>query len=31
MNEVTTPSAVAVKGEEHWTTKDGEVKLFLWE
>lgn len=31
MNEMTTPSTIAVKGEEHWTTKDGEVKLFLWE
>ncbi len=25
MNEMTT-----VKGQEHWTTKDGGVKLFLW-
>ena len=23
--------AAAIKGEEHWTTKDGGVKLFLWE
>ena len=28
MNEIAT---VAVSGEEHWTTKDGGVKLFLWE
>ena len=28
MNEMTTP---AIKGEEHWTTKDGGVKLFLFE
>ncbi len=28
MNEM---AKVAVKGEEHWTTKDGGVKLFLWE
>jgi pimeloyl-ACP methyl ester carboxylesterase len=27
MNEMTMP---AIKGEEHWTTKDGGVKLFLW-
>jgi pimeloyl-ACP methyl ester carboxylesterase len=31
MNEVTKPSAVAIKGEDHWTTKDGGVKLFLFE
>ena len=31
MNEMTKPSAVAVTGKEHWTTKDGDVKLFLWE
>jgi len=29
MNEMSKP--VAIKGEEHWTTKDGGVKLFLWE
>jgi pimeloyl-ACP methyl ester carboxylesterase len=28
MNEM---ANVAIKGEEHWTTKDGGVKLFLWE
>jgi pimeloyl-ACP methyl ester carboxylesterase len=28
MNEMAT---VAIKGEEHWTTKDGGVKLFLWQ
>jgi pimeloyl-ACP methyl ester carboxylesterase len=27
MNEITMP----IKGEEHWTTKDGGVKLFLFE
>jgi pimeloyl-ACP methyl ester carboxylesterase len=31
MNEMTKPSAVAVTGKEHWTTKNGDVKLFLWE
>src|SRR5471032_85357 len=30
MNEMTKPT-VAIKGEEHWTTKDGGVKLFLFE
>ncbi|HZL29548.1 MAG TPA: alpha/beta hydrolase [Pseudolabrys sp.] len=29
MNEMTKPLA-PVKGEEHWTTKDGGVKLFMW-
>ena len=28
MQDMTKP---AIKGEEHWTTKDGGVKLFLWE
>src|SRR5476651_2819685 len=28
MNEMTKPAAI--KGEEHWTTKDGGVKLFLF-
>jgi pimeloyl-ACP methyl ester carboxylesterase len=28
MNEM---AIAAVKGQEHWTTKDGGVKLFLWE
>ena len=27
MNEMTMP---AIKGQEHWTTKEGDVKLFLW-
>jgi len=31
MNEMTTISAAAIKGEEHWTTKDGGVKLFMFE
>jgi pimeloyl-ACP methyl ester carboxylesterase len=30
MNEMSKPTA-AIKGEEHWTTKDGGVKLFLFE
>lgn len=30
MNEMTTPTA-AIKGEEHWTSKDGGVRLFLFE
>jgi pimeloyl-ACP methyl ester carboxylesterase len=29
MNEMSKP--IAIKGEEHWTTKDGGVKLFMWE
>jgi pimeloyl-ACP methyl ester carboxylesterase len=28
MNEM---SKIAIKGEEHWTGKDGGVRLFLWE
>src|SRR3984957_934422 len=31
MNDMTTVSAAAIKGEEHWTTKDGNVKLFMFE
>ena len=31
MNDMTTISAAAIKGEEHWTTKDGDVKLFMFE
>src|SRR5512141_2285931 len=31
MNEMTQPAAVAIKGMEHWTGKDGGVKLFMWE
>jgi pimeloyl-ACP methyl ester carboxylesterase len=29
MNEISTPTTSAIKGEEHWTTRDG-VKLFLF-
>ncbi len=29
MNEMSKPAAI--KGEEHWTEKDGGVKLFMWE
>ncbi len=28
---MTMPSSAAIKSEEHWTTKDGGVKLFLFE
>ncbi len=28
---MTKPTAAPIKGEEHWTTKDGGVKLFMWE
>jgi pimeloyl-ACP methyl ester carboxylesterase len=31
MNEMTKPSAAAIKGEDHWTSRDGNVKLFLFE
>jgi pimeloyl-ACP methyl ester carboxylesterase len=31
MNDTTTASALPIKGEEHWTHKDGGVKLFLFE
>jgi pimeloyl-ACP methyl ester carboxylesterase len=31
MNEMTLPTMGSIKGEEHWTTKDGGVKLFLFE
>jgi len=31
MNEMTKPSLAAVKSEEHWTSKDGGVRLFLFE
>jgi pimeloyl-ACP methyl ester carboxylesterase len=31
MNDVSTTTSGAIKGEEHWTTKDGNVKLFLFE
>ena len=30
MNDLATPAA-AIAGQEHWTTKDGGVKLFLFE
>ena len=31
MNEMTMPSSAATKGEEHWTIKNGGVKLFMFE
>ena len=31
MNEMSVPAAAPIKGTEHWTQKDGGVKLFLWE
>ncbi len=31
MNDVTHATSAAIKGEDHWTTKDGNVKLFLFE
>jgi len=31
MDEITNRSAGEIKGEDHWTTKDGDVKLFLFE
>jgi len=31
MDELTNRPAAAIKGEDHWTTKDGDVKLFLFE
>src|SRR6202167_725612 len=31
MNDVTATSSAAIEGEEHWTSKDGGVKLFLFE
>ena len=31
MNDVTVTASAAIKGEEHWTSKDGGVKLFLFE
>jgi len=30
MNEMTKPSLAPIKGEEHWTSRDGGVKLFMW-
>jgi pimeloyl-ACP methyl ester carboxylesterase len=31
MNDATKPSTAAITGTEHWTQKNGGVKLFLWE
>ena len=31
MDELTNRPAAAIEGEDHWTTKDGNVKLFLFE
>jgi pimeloyl-ACP methyl ester carboxylesterase len=31
MDDITRTSSAAIAGEEHWTTKDGDVKLFLFE
>lgn len=31
MNEVTKTLTAAIKGQDHWTSKDGGVKLFLFE
>jgi len=31
MDEITNRPAAAINGEDHWTTKDGNVKLFLFE
>src|SRR5580693_3948796 len=31
MNDMTTAPAAAIKATDHWTTKDGGVKLFLFE
>jgi len=31
MDEITNRPAAAIKGEDHWTTKDGNVRLFLFE
>ena len=31
MNDATKPSAAAIRATEHWTGKDGDVKLFLFE
>ena len=31
MNDITKPAMAAIKSEEHWTAKDGGVKLFLFE
>jgi Lysophospholipase len=31
MNEMTKPSSSSIKGEEHWTNRGSDVKLFMWE
>src|SRR6202166_5095431 len=31
MNDMAKPAPAAIKAEEHWTTRDGGVKLFLFE
>ncbi len=31
MDEITNRPTAAIKGEDHWTTKDGNVRLFLFE
>ena len=31
MNEMTKPTTPAIKGQEHWTEKGSDVKLFMWE
>ena len=31
MNDIANPSAAPIKSEDHWTTRDGNVKLFLFE
>src|SRR3954462_6842462 len=31
MNKPDSPPTTAVKGEEHWTNKGSDVRLFLWE
>ena len=31
MDDMTRPAEGAIRGEEHWTAKDGDVKLFLFE
>ena len=31
MNDTTKPAGAAIKGQEHWTEKGSDVKLFLWE
>ena len=30
MNDMTQPNATTFPGTEHWTTRDGGVKLFMW-